>query len=57
MFWGTDLSRLRGAYREAVLDQVRGARLANGAYLDNPLLGDRFGAAYGIQALRALADR
>ena len=44
----------RTLYRDAILDQLRGARLRNGAYLDNPLLGDRFGAAAGLWALRQL---
>ena len=39
---------------DAVVDQIRGARLANGAYLDNPLIGDRFGASMGLRGLQLM---
>lgn len=35
----------REPYRSAILDQVRNARLSTGAYLDNPITTDRYGAA------------
>jgi len=46
----------REPYARAVREQVLDARLESGGYLDNPLLGDRFGAAMGLAALRLLAD-
>ena len=45
----------REPFVRALREQVLDARLANGGYLDNPLLGDRFGAAMGLWSLQQLA--
>lgn len=41
-------------YRGALLDQIANARLASGAFLDNPILGDRFGSAMALWSMQLL---
>ena len=48
-----DPSRREGL-RQPLLEQILGARTEAGGYLDNPLIGDRFGTAAALWAFSQL---
>ncbi len=47
---------LKVKLRGELLDRVLAARLADGSFLDNPLIGRAYGTAMALQALRFLRD-
>ncbi|MFO0985203.1 MAG: hypothetical protein U1E76_26320 [Planctomycetota bacterium] len=46
----------RAAYVEPVLELLLRARTAQGSFVDNPILGDHYGAAMALWALDRLAE-
>ncbi len=45
----------RGRYRDVILDVLMRARTADGAFLDNPMIGREFGAGAALRTMELLA--